>query len=76
MNIDVNELRARVLGVHNGTLPPDAVSDDELRAAAQLLREQRRTRAQTPGGSRRSAAPSVTLDGGTPGGLLDLLSRD
>lgn len=78
---DLIELRNRILAVHNGTLPPDAVSQDELREAIAQLREDRRRRATTATESRstpaRKAAPSIDLNAvqGTKGGLLDLLAN-
>lgn len=79
---DLIELRQRILAVHNGQLPPDAVSDDELRAAIAQIREDRRKRSSaTPATttSRRAAStPALKLDAiqGKSGGLLDLLSKD
>lgn len=77
---DLIELRNRILAVHNGQLPADAVSDDELRAAIAQLREDRRKRATaTPATttSRRSTSPTLDLAAikAPSGGLLDLLSK-
>lgn len=77
---DLIELRNRILAVHNGQLPPDAVNDDELRNAIAQLRDDRRKRAIAPATSTspraRAAAPAITLSGGRAGGLLDLMSQD
>jgi|WetSurMetagenome_2_1015567.scaffolds.fasta_scaffold24296_7 hypothetical protein len=79
---DLIELRNRILAVHNGTLPKDAVSDDELRAAITQLREDRRKRSTavstTPGTPRaRSTTPTVQLEAisGRSGGLLDMMKN-
>ena len=77
---DLIELRNRILAVHNGQLPPDAVNDDELRNAIAQLRDDRRKRASAPATSAtsrtRSTTPAITLSGGRAGGLLDLMSQD
>ena len=76
---DLIELRNRILAVHNGTLPPDAVSPDELREAIQQLRDDRRRRstAEPAKASPRSATPALKLDDipVRPGGLLDLMKK-
>lgn len=76
--MDLIELRNRVLAVHNGTLPPDAYNDDELRAAIAQLREERRKRSAAPASTPKvkASTPAVTISGGRAGGLLDLLSKD
>jgi hypothetical protein len=79
---DLIELRNRILAVHNGQLPPNAVSDDELREAIAQLREARRKRAvaapATTTTRRSAASPALNLEAiqGKSGGLLDLLNKD
>lgn len=76
-NIDLMDLRNRILAVKNGTLPPDAYSDDELRQALAQLRSARSAKASAPASTRsvKTSAAPLPLAGGTPGGLLDLLSK-
>jgi len=81
--IDLIELRSRILAVHAGTLPPDAVTPEELRTALEQLREERKrksTAASTTSDAPKKRAPSAaTVDlnslQSASGGLLDLLRK-
>lgn len=70
--IDLENLRARIDAVHNGTLPADAVSPDELRAALDQLRSDRRRRATAVLTPRApdSRQPTLSTAASRPGGLL------
>lgn len=71
--LSLDELRARIIAIRQGTLPATAVTDDEIRAGLEQLRADRKARA-TASAERKaaSAAPVITA---APGSLLDRLNK-
>lgn len=60
--INIDDLRQRVLAVRRGELPPDAVSVTELRAAIEAQRTKFRPASTVTGGGGKTKSKAISVD--------------
>jgi hypothetical protein len=74
--ISLDELRQRIIAIRAGTLPANAVTDDEIRAGIEQLRADRKMKA-TASAERKATTSTPVIEAATakPGSLLDRLSK-